>query len=311
MKFQGLLLAHGAFKKYERRLKYYDEFMEKKDLESWRSPDLSTTEIEKLFTFVTHWDYHFTGDKKLFSDDFTAVFEDYSYLQGQNFYEVNLDEKINKSIFNVFDAFAQCNNSGRYESTDASKIAHVTNPDLFIMWDRRIRKGLLENENSQYANNYVNNFLPLIKLELFDLIKECKKGNDLEALEIISMLQEICGGYNITKLLDEYNYMTYTMPVEHQAYIREIKNNTPQEQLNLTFIDSIAFWKDVILKEKYSEKSQNRAISDFLEELRRENIISAKQRREYFVKWRDSPEEREFLSELFDEYKKGKNISKK
>lgn len=141
----------------------------------------------------------------------------------------------------MMNAFATINEAGRYESTDASKIAHVILPDLFVMWDRKIREGIMGDPNLFYAENYVMKFLPQMKLELHNLIESCAATN-LNEMETIKTIEDICGGNTVTKLIDQYNYMTYTMSTEYKLYIDEIKKNAPKELWPQNLLESTEFW---------------------------------------------------------------------
>jgi hypothetical protein len=46
MRYQDLLLAHGAFYKYEKRAKFYDEYLRKKNDLKWLSPDIPDEEVD-------------------------------------------------------------------------------------------------------------------------------------------------------------------------------------------------------------------------------------------------------------------------
>ena len=54
MRYQQLFLAHGAFKTYEKRSKYYDTYLKNKDGSKWTQPDLPRQEIDQLFDFIIH-----------------------------------------------------------------------------------------------------------------------------------------------------------------------------------------------------------------------------------------------------------------
>ena len=140
MKVQELLFAHGAFYQFERRAKFYDEYLRNRNNTQWLSPDLPMNEIDKLFKFIKRWDYHFRGSKNKFKFVYQNIYPLFVDLRDELFINIDLSSKDNEfKITTIFDAFAICNEEGRYESTDASKIIHTINPRLFIMWDRRIR----------------------------------------------------------------------------------------------------------------------------------------------------------------------------
>ena len=60
MNFEKLIEAHKLFYGgWEYRAPYYDEYMESKNWNDWKSSSVSTSEIEKLFSFIRKWDFHF------------------------------------------------------------------------------------------------------------------------------------------------------------------------------------------------------------------------------------------------------------
>ena len=73
--------------------------------------------------------------------------------------------------------------------TGASKLMHLTIPEVFVMWDAYIRKawGFIKGESEDYFN-----FLKKMKQEFKD-IKKQKEGT-------------------FAKCIDEYNYVKFTLP---------------------------------------------------------------------------------------------------
>jgi len=218
MKYQDLIIAHSAFDKYEKRAAAYDTFQRTKEKHLWNQPNVPMSEVNKLFKFIKRWDYHFRGEETLFQQAYSEVYEEINYLREKTFHEIDILERNNHvCIQNIINKFATINNAGRYESTDASKMAHAILPDLFVMWDRKIREGTIGDANSSYAENYVMIFLPYMKNELNQLIDSCRVGTE-DTNKVLSTLESICNGDTIAKLLDEYNYMSYTMPTEFNLH---------------------------------------------------------------------------------------------
>ena len=59
--------------------------------------------------------------------------DDLNRLQNATIQDVEFNKETRCSIVRLFDTIARCN-GGRYESTAASKVLHVVNPKLFVMW---------------------------------------------------------------------------------------------------------------------------------------------------------------------------------
>lgn len=101
----------------------------------------------------------------------------------------------------------QCPGTGRYESTDASKILHTLLPNLIVMWDDKIRDGMSVGKR---GIDYANVFLPKVQEELEEAIRTCMDERNLTCIGAIAYIREQCDGKTLAKLADEYNYMKYT-----------------------------------------------------------------------------------------------------
>ena len=290
MDFRRLLLAHGAFYKYEKRAKFYDVFMNNKQKELGSQSKLPIKEVIKLFKFIRQWDFHFTGIEELFIEAYEKNYAEIEHLKGKNFYEIDVLERDNHvCIQNIINAFATCNESGRYESTDASKIAHAMNPEVFVMWDQKIREGVISG-NYNRAENYVMNFLPRMKKCLDE--------------EIIGLIESICGNRNITKLLDQCNYMSYTMSVEFNVYLKEVEKNAAERVWTKSLEDSLDFWKAHVRIGRGTDKGEIQHIMRLLDELKKFGNISPKDWREYLSKWKKgSQEDKEIVREEIESMK--------
>lgn len=299
MNYQDLLLAHGAFYTYENRAEYYDNYLSKKDKQLWSQSELPYDKIEKLFAFITRWDHHFSGDKVLFKKTYRKLFPLFMELEKYSFIDIDLsDNKIRNYITQIFDGIAQCNRRDRYESTDASKIIHTINPELFIMWDRRIRNGILGDPKPKPGNIYVGDFLTEMKQELRDLLDTCTSNSSYNKNEAIEALKTVCGGKTIPKLIDEYNYMTYTMPTEFQTYKSNLRDELKETLYNNQFDKELETWKTLIHSNPYTSKIKFSEFIKLLNKAKSKGIISAKEWREYSRKWREIPEDRNYLQNL-------------
>lgn len=209
MHYKKLLEAHKAFYKEESRAYYYDEYMKCKDWKSWTS-SVPICEIMKLFGFILSWDPNFQGDLGKFKKIYEEIYPFIKELEHTKLQDVDFtDEDLKKKIQNTFDKMARCPRKLRYESTDASKILHTILPEFFVMWDDKIRQGILEGKRK--GRDYAYEFLPKVQRELEEAIKTCmdeRKSNRTKAIREIS---ERCDGKTLSKLADEFNYMKYTM----------------------------------------------------------------------------------------------------
>jgi len=233
MHYIWIIWAHEAFYKYEPRANKYDMYMKIKDWRAWESKDLPSEEIEKLFNFIRSWDYHFKGDVEKFKEKYRKIFDAINDLKNKNIIDINI-RKYRSKIRRIFDEIADCTLTGRYESTDASKILHTILPNLFVMWDRNIRRGYLGNPNNKEGYYYAYKFLPIIQRNLISIIKSYINDHEKRDSKVaINVIQTKCDGKSPPKLIDEFNYMTYTMPEYFLEYLDVIRGDVQMRYLNL------------------------------------------------------------------------------
>lgn len=210
MHYEKLIEAHRLFYGgWEYRAPYYDEYMESKNWEEWESSSVSLAEIEKLFSFIRKWDFHFKGDPEVFKKIYEWLHPFIKELKQERIEDANLtDNKLREKVKNIFDRVADCPGTGRYESTDASKILHTILPSFFVMWDDKIREEIVK--GGHYGAVYANVFLPKVREELEEAIRTCMDGENLSRDEAVKYIREQCDGKTLAKLADEFNYMKHT-----------------------------------------------------------------------------------------------------
>lgn len=117
-------------------------------------------------------------------------------LKDKTILDFDEDGQDGERIKNVYKEFKKV-----FDQTGASKALSLINPELFVMWDTKIREGLRKRRiikkisNGEKAEHYLN-FLEGIK----NIIKEC---NNLQ--------NEICPGETLAKKIDEYHYVKFVM----------------------------------------------------------------------------------------------------
>lgn len=210
MHYKKLIEAHRLFYGgYEYRAPYYDDYMESKNWKEWASGSVSIAEIEKLFSFIRKWDFHFKGKPDVFKKIYEWICPMIKELEHETIEDADLtDNKLRKKINEIFDRVADCPGTGRYESTDASKILHTILPSFFVMWDDKIKEGMVR--GGHFGAVYANVFLPILQEELEEAIKTCMDEAHLDRKEAIDYVCKQCEGKTLAKLADEYNYMKYT-----------------------------------------------------------------------------------------------------
>ena len=132
-------------------------------------------------------------------------------LRGRTILDVCLDDKqTHESIGRSLKELADCNNKGRNEATGASKMLHIINPHLFVMWDGAIRSGYickLQKKDWIWYTEFLQEMQKLAKCA----IKQVKENESHHSDE--TMIASLTGcRHSLAKALDEYNYVNFTLP---------------------------------------------------------------------------------------------------
>ena len=128
-------------------------------------------------------------DLKIAIEECKPLFEQ---LNGEDFKTVNFDE-IRDTVELIYSKFSQING---VEYTGTSKVMHLLNRDLFVMWDRDIREeyGFYTADGTDYFN-----FLKLMQ----EKFKNIEWGMPNKTF---------------AKAIDEYNQVTITIPKMQKRY---------------------------------------------------------------------------------------------
>jgi hypothetical protein len=116
----------------------------------------------------------------------------FEQFKGKNFKTVNFDE-IRDKVELIYSKFSQING---VEYTGTSKVLHLLNRDLFVMWDRDIREEY--GFDVADGNDYFN-FLKLMQEKFKDVEWDVPDKT-------------------LAKAIDEYNQVTITIPKMKKRY---------------------------------------------------------------------------------------------
>jgi len=155
-------------------------------------------------------------------DDITAsnlknclvdVYQDLVAVQGfsiLNFQNENNNERIER-IFNRFWLYGSTI-AKNFGPTCTSKVLHIINPALFTMWDDAIRTNYwLNNRDVIDSGRGYYNFLIEIKHIAESLVNEFEQLHlDQDFNLWLSLELDIDPPLSLVKLIDEYNFLTYT-----------------------------------------------------------------------------------------------------
>jgi hypothetical protein len=217
--YTDLLKAHKIFTNKEGDWKFYDVYMKKKDSKVWlRSGDLPIKEGMFLFGFVLSWDSNFQGDLAKFLETYKDIFPILKKFEDTTIIKVDLNEQVKNDISMIFDKIADCPRKKRFESTDASKILHTIIPELFVMWDDKIRKEIVKGEYK--GRCYAFEFLPKMQGSAIEYLDDYIKENGGNYESAALQISKRADNYTLSKLIDEYNYVRYT----YRKNLSEIRN---------------------------------------------------------------------------------------
>ena len=223
MDYKELLKAHKKYIKLESRYFFYDGFMNSKGDFWYKNGHVQEREIEKLRYFIRSWDPHFSGRTDKLSICFEGIYRDIKRLKDETIDLIDLDnERTKKRIEKIFNKVASCGAENRIERTDASKIIHTILPELFVMWDKEISNGIWKTQkkdgwkkpkNDKFTGTqYAYCFLPLMQNEARAVIESYIRKHDGGHKKAINGIKKEGRNYMLAKLLDEYNYVKYTLP---------------------------------------------------------------------------------------------------
>ena len=197
---------------YDTALACYRDALKKR--RSGCSPDKpSYEEAWILLSFANGWNARMRAS---FLDVRCALEEigaDLERLEGRTILDVCLDDKeTQEAISRSLKKLANCYSKERNEATGASKILHIINPDLFVMWDGAIRSGYicklqgkLEKKDWIWYTEYLCEMQQLAKC-----VVEQAKANEQHHSDKIAIASLTGCKHTLAKVLDEYNFMKFT-----------------------------------------------------------------------------------------------------
>ena len=125
---------------------------------------------------------------------------------------INGKEYTNREILQkVFSEF--CKIGHNFRGVAASKLLSLINPNLFVMWDTPICEAYgIRSPSEPYLRDeqYVPKFFPLMKQKANGVIDSYVKEKKCSRRESIEAINSFRKWRPLAKLLDEYNWATYS-----------------------------------------------------------------------------------------------------
>ena len=213
MHYITLFKAHQYFSKdsdaYDYDYDFYRKRFEWSNFGTYTAKDIR----EQAFRFLNKWGCRFTSTDKLASSVKTAYLyhltaistlnsekiQDVDFKSTKNIYTSNL--AIGDLIFQIFAGF--CNIRSRFRWVVTSKLLHMINPNIFVMWDNGIADGYNLKLNEI---DYTYKFLPKMKEEVNEVISTYMQENMCNRPSAIDEIRKQNSQRTPAKLIDEYNF---------------------------------------------------------------------------------------------------------
>ena len=218
-------------KRYHQRYADYDhsynKFFKEKCQPKWNNPSsLDEAEIDKIIVFLRGWNCRRRMDPDALLSTLPEVLADLKELQNYTILDVEFTEKTKELICGSFNSLANCgakkrNGFRENESVAASKVLHLINPGLFVMWDTNIRGsrswGCWPDELSWYwPSSYEAEFLPKVQQRVRRAVDQLRADGRFPSDEAIESLKSSCHDKRlisfadanpVAKIIDEYHFV--------------------------------------------------------------------------------------------------------
>ncbi len=190
-------------------MRFYDDALRKRCKWKHTQAGPSLKEATDLKLFANQWSSHMhaTGNDvwQVLSEELPTL----NKLQDKTIMNVCFDETIGESVGSLIDRcfkkLANCNRKGRNEATGASKILHMINPGLFLMWDEAIIRGYGGHVERLLYTDFLRRMQVLAKCAIKQVKEKESHHSDETAIASLTGCK-----YTLAKTLDEYNFMKFT-----------------------------------------------------------------------------------------------------
>ena len=156
-----------------------------------------------------------------------------------------------------------------------------------------------------YGDTYAWEFLPEMKRELEEAIQTCMKERQLDRTRAIDSIKAMCENKTLAKLVDQHNYMVYTMSKSFLEYIKEELTKSPCKQYEILQekLREVIALKPISTKQRPMRKPVGRRehqeefgqFIHLLNTLKTKGVITGAEWRKHSSQWRDFPHSRDIL----------------
>lgn len=136
---------------------------------------------------------------------------EFAKLRGKRFLTADFNEEfVSNAIKTIYGELKRIPELGG--PTVISKVLHLLNPEIFVMWDGNIRKAYrVKNRHlGEFAEGYLE-FLEEAQREIKEAFSDYQKGSKKDFDEIEKEVRSKFKNKTLARIVDEYNYITYTL----------------------------------------------------------------------------------------------------
>ncbi|MFO8059658.1 MAG: hypothetical protein R6U70_03250 [Bacillota bacterium] len=211
-------MLHNAIrigsKKYheeEPRDHFYDDFMRSAGL-AYPDEGIDEQQALRIRRFLNRWNTRYQASPDELRAALLEVQDDFRLLQDMSILDVNFSGSMSgvsiaEVAERVYNTIVGCGR--RHEATGTSKILHILQPDLFVMWDERIRLGYA---SATSGTGYAATFLPRVQMVVRKAVNELV---DIYGISKEDAVRVLCPcGHTLAKVLNEYNYAKFTLNLD-------------------------------------------------------------------------------------------------
>lgn len=144
---------------------------------------------------------------KKFGETLRSMEREFELLRDKKFLTINFDDKvISDAVITIYDKLDTFPYLG--SPTTLSKILHLLNPEIFVMWDNAIeREYHRKNRHINYTAFGYLEFLRTTQKEILDALNERKNETGQTLGNIEKELRSKYKNKTTTKIIDEYNWI--------------------------------------------------------------------------------------------------------
>ena len=224
MMYQAVELGSRLFHELESRQRYYDEYLVSDSSSRLRSmTNLDVRAVSRLILFLNQWSTRYRTPAEDLLEAIESVAPIFKNLHELTLLDADFDGSfagdcsVKEAIQIVFDAIVK--RGPRVETTGTSKILHMINPDLFVMWDAPIRGGYAVGKS---AEDYSERFLPRVQGQVRLAMRQYSEATGVSKTEVVEHFTQC--GHTLAKVIDEFNYVKFTLKIDQVRDVESREN---------------------------------------------------------------------------------------